>query len=127
MTGADVGTPINPDNVEGQISGGVHMGLGFALLEDTQFDPVSGEVLNPNFSDYKTLTALDMPPVEMMIADTFEPTGPFGAKGVGEGATNPVAAAVATAVYNAVGIRMRELPMSCEKILRALKERDALS
>jgi CO/xanthine dehydrogenase Mo-binding subunit len=127
MTGADVGTPINRDNVEGQISGGVHMGLGFALLEDTQFDPVSGEVLNPNFSDYKTLTALDMPPVEMMIADTFEPTGPFGAKGVGEGATNPVAAAVANAVYNAVGIRMRELPMSCEKILRALKERDARS
>jgi CO/xanthine dehydrogenase Mo-binding subunit len=127
MTGADVGTPINRNNVEGQIAGGVHMGLGFALLEDTRFDPVSGEVLNPNFSDYKMLTALDMPPVEMMIADTFEPTGPFGAKGVGEGATNPVAGAVANAVYNAAGIRIRELPMSCEKILRALRERETLS
>ena len=92
VTGADVGTPINLNSVEGQVAGGLHMGLGFALLEDTRFDPRTGKALNANFRDYKTLTALDMPSIGKMVADTFEPTGPFGAKGVGEGATNPVAA-----------------------------------
>ena len=123
VTGADVGTPINLNSVEGQIAGGLHMGLGYALLEDTRFDGKTGKALNPNFHDYKTLTALDMPPIEKMIADTFEPTGPFGAKGVGEGATNPVAAAVANAVYNAIGVRVKDLPISVEKVLKGLKEK----
>lgn len=123
VTGADVGTPINLNSVEGQIVGGLHMGLGFALLEDTRFDGKTGKILNPNFRDFKTLTALDMPSIEKMVADTFEPTGPFGAKGVGEGATNPVAAAVANAIYNAVGVRIKDLPITIEKILRALKEK----
>jgi CO/xanthine dehydrogenase Mo-binding subunit len=127
VTGADVGTPINLNSVEGQIAGGLHMGLGFALLEDTRFDEKTGKILNPNFRDYKTLTALDMPSIEKMIADTFEPTGPFGAKGVGEGATNPVAAAVANAIYNAVGVRIKDLPITIEKILRALKEKEKYS
>jgi CO/xanthine dehydrogenase Mo-binding subunit len=124
VTGADVGTPINLNSVEGQIAGGLHMGLGYALLEDTRFDGKTGKALNPNFHDYKTLTALDMPPIEKMIADTFEPTGPFGAKGVGEGATNPVAAAVANAIYNAIGVRVKDLPISVEKVLRGLKEKE---
>jgi len=123
-TGADVGTPVNLNSVEGQIAGGLHMGLGYALLEDARFDGKTGKALNPNFHDYKTLTALDMPPIEKMIADTFEPTGPFGAKGVGEGATNPVAAAVANAVYNAIGVRIKDLPISVEKVLRGLKEKE---
>ncbi len=121
VMGADVGTPINLNGVEGQMAGGLHMGLGFALLEDARFDGKTGKPLNPNFRDYKTLTALDMPSIEMMIADTFEPTGPFGAKGVGEGATNPVAAAVANAVYDAIGVRIKDLPISVEKVLRGLK------
>jgi CO/xanthine dehydrogenase Mo-binding subunit len=124
ITGADVGTPINRNNIEGQIAGGLHMGLGFALLEDTLFDGRTGEILNSDFRDYKTLTALDMPRIEMMIADTFEPTGPFGAKGVGEGVTNPIAAAVANAIFDAVGVRIKDLPISAEKILMALKERE---
>ncbi|MEW6266717.1 MAG: molybdopterin cofactor-binding domain-containing protein [Thermodesulfobacteriota bacterium] len=127
VSGADVGTPINLNNVEGQMVGGMHMGLGYALLEDTRFDPETGRVLNPDFHDYKMLTARDMPEVETILADTFEPSGPFGAKGVGEGVTNPVAAAVANAVYNAVGIRIKELPLTAEKILRALKEKEAAS
>jgi CO/xanthine dehydrogenase Mo-binding subunit len=127
VTGADVGTPINLNSVEGQIAGGLHMGLGFALLEDTRFDGKTGKILNPNFRDYKTLTALDMPSIEKMVADTFEPTGPFGAKGVGEGATNPVAAAVANAISNAVGVRIKDLPITVEKILRALKEKEKVS
>ena len=127
VQGADVGTPINLNGVEGQIAGGLHMGLGYALLEDTRFDGKTGKALNPNFRDYKTLTAQDMPSLQMIVADTFEPTGPFGAKGIGEGATNPVAAAVANAVYNAIGVRVKDLPISIEKVLRGLKERQGSS
>jgi CO/xanthine dehydrogenase Mo-binding subunit len=121
VSGADAGIPINLDSVEGQIAGGLHMGLGYGMMEDTCFDGSTGRVLNPNLRDYKMLTIADMPEVETLIAETYEPTGPFGAKGVGEGVTNPVAAAVANAIYNAVGVRVRELPMSAEKILAALK------
>ncbi|MBU2646516.1 xanthine dehydrogenase family protein molybdopterin-binding subunit [bacterium] len=120
VSGADVGTPINLNNVEGQMTGGMHMGLGYALLEETYFDPRQGHLLNPGFLDYKMLTFADMPPVTTIIADVIEPTGPFGAKGVGEGVTNPVAPAVANAIFNAVGIRLTDLPMTPEKILKAI-------
>jgi CO/xanthine dehydrogenase Mo-binding subunit len=125
VSGADVGTPINLNNVEGQIEGGLHMGLGYGLYEDTRFDAKTGEILNPNFQDYKMLTFLDTPQVETFIADTYEPSGPFGAKGVGEGVTNPVAPAVANAIYNAVAVSVTELPISPEKILRAIKEQES--
>ena len=123
VSGADVGTPINLNNVEGQIEGGIHMGIGFALYEDTKFDEETGQLMNPGFLDYKMLTFADMPQVQTIIADTYEPTGPFGAKGVGEGVTNPVAPAIANAIYNAIGIRLTELPMTSEKILKALKDK----
>ncbi len=123
VQGADVGTAINRNNVEGQIAGGLHMGLGYALLEDTFIDRKTGEVRNPGFRDYKILMSLDMPVLETVIADTFEPTGPFGAKGVGEGATNPVAAAVTNAIYNAVGVRIKELPATMEKIAGAIRDK----
>lgn len=97
------------------------MGSGFALLEDTAIDRATGKILNPDFMDYKILTGMDIPTMNTIIAETFEPTGPFGAKGVGEGATNPVAAAVCNAIYDAVGIRIKELPASCEKILNGLR------
>ena len=122
ISGADVGTPINVNSVEGQITGGLHMGLGYGLLEDTCFEGGTGKILTPDFRDYKMLTFIDMPEMETIISDTFEPTGPFGAKGVGEGATNPVAAAIANAIYNAVGVRIKDLPISAEKILSALRE-----
>jgi len=123
VQGADVGTPINVNSVEGQVAGGLHMGLGYALMEDTVFDGGTGRPLNANFHDHKILTAMDMPFVEMMLADTFEPTGSFGAKGIGEGATNAVAAAVANAVYNAAGVRIKDLPITAEKILEGLREK----
>ena len=123
VSGADVGTPVNVSNVEGQMVGGLHMGLGFGVLEDTRFDEQTGTLLNGDFHDYKMLTFADMPAVETIIADTHESTGPFGAKGTGEGVTNPVAAAVANAVFNAAGIRIKTLPITSEKILRALKEK----
>ncbi len=124
-SGADMGTPINIDSVEGQIIGGLHMGLGYGLLEDTIFEGSTGKILTPDFNDYKILTFYDMPDVETIIAETFEPTGPFGAKGIGEGVTNPVAAAVANAIYNAVGVRIKDLPITAEKLLSALKEKES--
>lgn len=99
------------------------MGIGYALTEHLIYDPRDGHVLNPNFTDYKLLTPLDMPRVETFFADTSEPTGPFGAKGVGEGATNPVASAVFNAVYNAIGVRIFTMPITPEKILEGLKNK----
>jgi CO/xanthine dehydrogenase Mo-binding subunit len=125
LSGADVGTPININNVEGQLAGGVHMGIGYGLMEDTHFDPATGCTLNHDFHDFKMLTALDMPELQTIIADTYEPTGPFGAKGVGEGSTNPVAAAVANAVFDAVGVRIRELPFTPERVFKAIKQKEA--
>jgi CO/xanthine dehydrogenase Mo-binding subunit len=122
VSGVDAGTVINRLAVEGQVVGGVHMGLGYALLEDTVIDETNGEVLTTDFTDYKTLSAVDMPAVQTIIADTFEPTGPFGAKGCGEGVTNPIAPAVCNAVYNAVGVRIRNLPITPEKVLNGLEE-----
>jgi CO/xanthine dehydrogenase Mo-binding subunit len=119
--GADVGTPINPAWVRGQLMGGLHMGLGYALTETVVYDKKDGRVLNPNFIDYKLLTPLDMPKVETPLADTFEPDGPFGAKGIGEGAMNPVPAAVFNAVANALGIRIFTSPLTPEKVLKVLK------
>lgn len=120
---ADVGTPIIPSAVRGQLIGGLHMGIGFALTEGVVCDPVEGHVLNPNFRDYKLVTPLDMPKVETFLADTWEPTGPFGAKGIGEGCLNPVAAAVYNAVHNAIGVRIYTMPITPEKILKALRNK----
>jgi CO/xanthine dehydrogenase Mo-binding subunit len=81
-------------------------------------------VLNPSFLDYRLPTALDMPKIETVIVETADPEGPFGAKGVGEMGGTPTAAAIANAVYDAVGVRMMQLPMTGERVLRALKEKE---
>ena len=125
IAGADAGTILNRNSVEGQIVGGVHMGSGFALMEDTVFDKSTGRPLNAQFGDYKILTSMDMPPVEVMTEETWEPTGPLGAKGVGEGVTNPVAPAIANAIYDACGVRIPDLPCTPEKILKALRNKEA--
>ncbi|MAE11217.1 MAG: carbon monoxide dehydrogenase [Dehalococcoidales bacterium] len=122
--GADVGTPIIPSAVRGQLIGGLHMGMGYALTENLYNDPKDGHILNPNYIDYKMLTPLDMPETEVFFADTYEPTGPFGAKGVGEGATNPVAAAVYNAIYSATGVRIYTMPITPEKILQGLGNKE---
>lgn len=121
VAGADAGTVINLNNVEGQIVGGIHMGIGYALMEDTVFDKTTGHPLNAQFGDYKILTTMDMPPVDVIIEETWEPSGPLGAKGIGEGVTNPVAPAIGNAIYDACGIRISSLPCSPEKILSALR------
>lgn len=121
VAGADAGTVINRNNVEGQIVGGVHMGIGYALTEDTIFDTKTGRPLNAQFSDYKILTSMDMPQVDILIEETWEPTGPLGAKGIGEGVTNPVAPAIGNAIFDACGVRISDLPCTPEKILKAIK------
>lgn len=117
----DCGTPINPMNVEGQIEGAFAQGLGYALFEKMHLR--DGKVLNTNLADYKLPTALDVPSQYVATVDVQDPTGPFGAKAVGEGGLVPTAAAIANAVYAAVGVRIRELPLTPEKVLQALKEK----
>ncbi len=122
---ADVGQVINPDLARGQLFGGLYRGLGYALLEDTQYDEESGELTSGGWiTDFKMLTANDLPEmdnIEVHFTDTYEPTGPFGAKGIGEAALNPVAAALANAVYNAIGVRFKKIPITPELVLEALK------
>jgi CO/xanthine dehydrogenase Mo-binding subunit len=121
--GGDPGTPIDVGSIRGQLIGGLHQGLGYALTEHLIYDSEDGRVLNPTFKDYKLLPPADMPTVETFLATTWEPTGPFGAKGIGEGCLNPVAPAVYNAVANAIGVRIFDMPLTPEKILHALKEK----
>ncbi len=126
VAGADIGTVINPKLAAGQIHGGFAMGWSMATIEDTLYDPSSGDLINGGYiTDYKTPTAMDMPALEdftVFFADAYEPTGPFGAKGIGEGALNPVAGSVANAIQSALGIRFYELPITPGRILEAIKE-----
>jgi CO/xanthine dehydrogenase Mo-binding subunit len=117
----DVGKAINPMAVEGQIEGGVTQGLGYALTEEVLVD--AGRVLNPNLRDYYLPTTLDVPEIESILVESNDPTGPYGAKGVGEATLIPVAPAIANAIYHATGIRFTELPITPEKICLALKRK----
>ena len=117
----DVGRAINPMLLEGQLEGGIAQGVGYAIYEEMRFD--KGVLKNPTFLDYKILTSRDMPPVRCEMIETFDPAGPFGAKGIGESGLIPTAAAIASAFFDATGVRMRELPLSPERVLRALRER----
>jgi xanthine dehydrogenase molybdenum-binding subunit len=119
----DVGRVLNPLGLEGPVEGGIHMGLGYALSEALQVR--EGRVLNPQFLDYKLLTARDMPEVVVIPIETLDAAGPFGAKGVGEAGTIPIAAAVANAVHDAVGVRLTALPLTPERVYRALQARRA--
>lgn len=117
----DVGKAINPMLLEGQIYGGGVMGLGYALSENMVYK--DGRLMNPDFLDYKMLTAKDIPLVEAVIVETDEKDGPFGAKGIGEPGLVPTAPAIANAIYDAVGVRIKDLPITPEKVLKALKEK----
>ncbi|MFC1995410.1 xanthine dehydrogenase family protein molybdopterin-binding subunit [Chloroflexota bacterium] len=117
----DCGYPINLNSVEGQIEGGIAMGIGFALSENLKHE--EGRVLVTDFADYFMCRALDLPEITPIIVTAEDPYGPFGAKGVGEPVFVPTAPAIANAIYHAVGVRIKELPITPEKILKALKER----
>jgi CO/xanthine dehydrogenase Mo-binding subunit len=122
----DVGKSINPKNVDGQIIGGAVQGLGSALYEEVLINE-EGKVMNANMHDYKMPTIADCPDdiVVMQVETQPHPDGPFGAKGVGEPAMACPAAAIANAVANALDIRLYNLPLSPEKVLDALKEKQA--
>lgn len=118
----DVGKAIHPLIVEGQIEGGVLMGIGYATSEEICYD-AKGKQLNNSFHKYMLQTALDTPEIEAIIVEANDPTGPFGAKGVGETGLVPTAGAIANAVYNATGIRFKEIPLTAERVFKALQER----
>lgn len=117
----DCGTPINPTLVEGQVEGGISMGIGLALQEEILFDE-DGRQINPNLTNYIMPTSMDMPEIEVDIVKNYDPTGPFGAKGVGEPTSVPTAAAIANAIYDAVGVRIHALPATAEKVLMGIRE-----
>lgn len=117
----DIGKVINPSAAEGQVEGGFQQGMGYALMENIQFDQETGACLTSDFLDYKMPTAVEMNfPIESIFIESDEPTGPFGAKSLSEPCTTVPAPAIANAIYNAVGVRIRELPITPEKILAAL-------
>ncbi len=115
----DCGKALNPLAVEGQIEGSVHMGLGQFLGEAVTFD--EGRIRNASFLDYKMVLSTDLPAIEAIIVESSDPEGPYGAKECGEGALHPVLPAVGNAVYDAVGIRVRELPATAERVLAEIK------
>jgi len=114
----DVGRVLNAMSLEGQIEGGVVMGLGYSLTEELKIR--QGKVQNPSFRDYHLLTTPEVPPIHFKAIETRDPSGPFGAKGVGEAPAICVAAAIANAVHHATGVRFTKLPLTPERVLEGL-------
>ncbi len=115
----DVGRAIFRLGAEGQVEGAVSQGMGYGLNEAIYW--VDGEVLNANLHDYRIATALDMPQIETIFVETNDPEGPFGAKGLGEPGLVPTGPAIANAISNAVGVRIKDYPITPDKVLKALK------
>jgi CO/xanthine dehydrogenase FAD-binding subunit len=114
----DVGTAINPQFVEGQICGGAAMGLGAAMGEELLYQ--TGKLVNPSYLNYPLPRAADLPRIRAVLVDSSDPRGPYGAKAVGEATMHPPGPALANAVYDAIGVRIRDLPITPDKILTAL-------
>jgi CO/xanthine dehydrogenase Mo-binding subunit len=125
LSGIDLGKAINPKICEQQSEGGLMMGIGSALYEEVRMD--GGKILNPNFTDYQIPIAIQMPPNEniqsFFVESAPHKDGPYGAKGFAECTNVAVEPAIAAAVYDAVGIRIKDLPITPEKVLRALREK----
>ena len=119
---SDAGTVINPVTFHGQVEGGMIMGLGETLLEDTLHNS-DGTLVNPDLHGYLIPTICESPEINSRAVESYEPRGPFGAKEIGEGCIVPVLGAIANAIYDACGVRVVELPITPEKILRGLKSR----
>lgn len=117
VNAVDLGRAVNPALATGQVEGAATMGLGFALTEELRFDPQTGATKNAAFVDYKVFSPLDMPQMETILVEIPEPSGPYGIKSVGEVPINGPAPAIANAIYNATGLRLRSLPFTPGKIL----------
>jgi len=124
VTAIDCGRAINPMAVEGQIEGAIQQGLGFCLTEDYIVNSETGAVETDNYDRYKMPGFMDMPEIEVIIIDQPDPAGPCGAKGVGEAGMVGVAPAIGNALYDAIGIRFYDLPVTAEKVLAALQSRE---
>jgi xanthine dehydrogenase YagR molybdenum-binding subunit len=119
----DCGRPINPLGLESQINGGIIQGISYALYEDRVLDRRAGLMLNANLEQYKIAGAREVPKIEVVVIEEYHGRSSTDAGGIGEPATVPTAAAVANAVYNAIGARVRELPMTPARVLDALARR----
>jgi 4-hydroxybenzoyl-CoA reductase alpha subunit len=125
----DIGRAINSTLARGQVEGSIYMGLGEVLMEEQAFRRLPQRLSsaavhkNPSLLEYKSPTTLEMPPVETYLIEDPDPNGPFGAKEVGQGPLLPIMPAVANAIFDAVGVRIDELPIGPEKVLRALEEK----
>jgi len=124
VAASDVGRAIHPKSVEGQLEGGIHMGLGFALSEELKICPETGVPLNPNFLDYKLFRSGDMPEIKVIIVEPIDPYSVYGVKGVGEMTVIATAPAIRNAIYNATGAKVFRLPLTSENVLAALKEKE---
>ena len=122
-TAQDAGTAIHPSYVEGQMQGGVAQGIGMALNEEYIYDQ-KGKMENPGFLDYRMPVASDLPMIDTIIVEVPNPQHPFGVRGVGEVGIVPPLPAVANAIHDAVGVRLREAPMSPVKVLKALNQKN---
>jgi xanthine dehydrogenase YagR molybdenum-binding subunit len=115
----DCGRIINAKTAASQFRGGIIMGLGLALMEETQFDERTGRVMNPSLADYHVPVHLDVPKIDIIWSEEADPHTPMGARGVGEIGITGVGAAVANAVFNATGKRIRDLPITLDKVIRS--------
>jgi 4-hydroxybenzoyl-CoA reductase subunit alpha len=118
----DCGTVVNPRLLHGQVHGALAMGMGESVWEQVFFND-KGKILNPDLGNYRIPTALDMPRIHSVVVESYEPSAPWGVKEVGEGSTNPTMGCFSNAIFNAMGVRVNSLPLSYEKVWRALKEK----
>ena len=123
----DSGTIINRQTAEGQVHGGMSMGLGYGLTEFHKFDPKTGRMLNDNLLDYKLMTAIDTPELHTAFVETNDPTGPYGNKSLGEPPVIPVAPALRNALLNATKVAIDSIPLNPEKLFFAFEEAGLIS
>jgi CO/xanthine dehydrogenase Mo-binding subunit len=123
VTAHDVGTILNPLTHQGQIEGGVIQGLGYALMEEITTE--DGRISTLSLGDYKIPTMPDIPKLETVLLQSASGPAPFDSKGIGESSNVPVAGAIANAVFDAAGVRIYDLPITAEKVLKALQEKAA--
>ena len=115
-----MGRAINPTATEGQIQGGIAQGLGWTLMEDMAYK--EGKMINSGFVDYIVPSCFDVPNIKSIIVEPIEPNGPYGAKGIGEPALNPTMSAITNAIYDATGVRVKNLPVNPQELLAAMKK-----
>jgi putative selenate reductase molybdopterin-binding subunit len=119
---ADCGTAINPRLAEGQVEGAIANGIGYALMEDLAID-ARGRARGSDFGRYKIPSSCDMPPLKAVLVDSYDPTGPMGAKSIAEIGINAPIPTIANAIHDATGVWMTRTPFTAERVWRALQER----